>query len=203
MPREDDLRQRIAQQLSSFEPREATGNPLREAAVCVVIAHRADEPVVLMEKRAPSLRAHAGQFALPGGRIDADETPQEAALRELHEELGIAASADAVLGRLDDFATRSGYLIRPFVVWAGDVLDDVVLNPAEVAVLHEITLPQLDAEPRFVEQRGLGEPVFQWPFEDYWIHAPTAAILHQFREVVLHGRSTRVAHFEQPKFAWK
>ena len=102
MPRDDDLRQHIAQQLSSFEPREATGNPLREAAVCVVIAHRADEPVVLMEKRAPSLRAHAGQFALPGGRIDAGTAAR------LVESLGSDARAVAAAIRqlLDDSDDR-------------------------------------------------------------------------------------------------
>ena len=56
---------------------------------------------------------------MPGGRIDAGETPEQAALRELHEEVGLDLSADAVLGRLDDFVTRSGFVITPVVVWAG------------------------------------------------------------------------------------
>jgi 8-oxo-dGTP pyrophosphatase MutT (NUDIX family) len=150
------------------------------------------------------LRAHAGQWALPGGRIDAGETPEVAALRELHEEVGLRLEPGAVLGRLDDFATRSGYVITPVVVWAGA---DPALSPdpAEVQSVHRIPLaeflrtdaPWLDALP------GSEHPVLRMPVGDSWIAAPTAALIYQFRELCLRGRATRVAHFEQPLFAWK
>ena len=75
---------------------------------------------MLLTRRAAGLRAHRGQWALPGGRCDEGETPVEAALRELHEELGLELGPDDVLGLLDDYPTRSGYLITPVVVWAAD-----------------------------------------------------------------------------------
>ncbi|MGV2389358.1 MAG UNVERIFIED_CONTAM: CoA pyrophosphatase [Microcystis novacekii LVE1205-3] len=81
-------------------------------------AQWSEAPALVLTRRAATLRAHAGQWAMPGGRLDAGETPEQAALRELHEEVGLACAPADVLGRLDDYATRSGYLITPVVVWA-------------------------------------------------------------------------------------
>ena len=98
---------------------------------------RSGHTALLLTRRAAGLRAHRGQWALPGGRCDAGETPVEAALRELHEELGLALGPDAVLGLLDDYPTRSGYLITPVVVWAGAGAA-MSPNPQEVASVHRI-----------------------------------------------------------------
>lgn len=193
----------VRSRMAAFEHRELPVTDLRAAAVCVTIAIEGGEPVLWLEERAATLRSHAGQFALPGGRIDAGETAAHAGLRELEEELGIHAEPEQIVGRLDDFATRSGFVISPLVVWLGAVSQQPQLNPAEVARVHIITIPELDAEPRFAQLPDIDEPVFQWPWHGMPIHAPTAAILHQFREIVLHDRHTRVAHFEQPRFAWK
>lgn len=193
----------VRSRMANFEDRELPVTDLRAAAVCVTIAVRDGRPVIWLEERAATLRSHAGQYALPGGRIDADETAAQAALRELAEELGVHAAPEQIVGRLDDFATRSGFVISPFVIWLGVVTEQPRLNPAEVARIHIITLPELDAEPRFADLPEVELPVFQWPYHGDYIHAPTAAILHQFREIVLHERHTRVAHFEQPRFAWK
>lgn len=175
----------------------------RGAAIVVPVGVRLGEPVVLLTKRSTSLRAHPGQYAFPGGRIDDGETAVEAAVRELSEELGIRVTPDQVVGRLDDFATMSGYVMSPFVVWICDEVDAIRPNPDEVAHVYAVTLDEVDVDPLFVSDPAVAEPIVQWPFRGALVHAPTAAVLHQFREVVLHGRHTRVAHFGQPVFAWK
>jgi len=159
----------------------------------------------LLCRRAATLNGHGGQWALPGGRVDAGETAEETARRELHEELGLDLGADAVLGRLDDYVTRSGYVITPVVLWAdGDV--HLEPNPAEVAYVYRIGLHELQRpdSPRFVDIPESDRPVVQVPLGKDLIHAPTGAVLAQFRWVALDGRAgERVHEFEQPVFAWK
>lgn len=161
-------------------------------------------PALLLTRRALTLKNHAGQWALPGGRIDDGESPEQAALRELHEEVGLALNPGEVVGRLDDYATRSGYVITPVVVWAG-AARDLALNADEVASAHRIPLTELLREdaPILNDVPGLDHPVLRMPVGTRWIAAPTAAFLLQFAEVVLRQRPTRVAHFDQPRFAWK
>ncbi len=90
-------------------------------AVCVLL--RQDVPCLLITRRAAGLRNHSGQWALPGGSREPRESAGEAALRELREETGVAAGPGDVPGILDDYATRSGFLITPVVVWAGSGCD--------------------------------------------------------------------------------
>jgi 8-oxo-dGTP pyrophosphatase MutT (NUDIX family) len=163
-----------------------------------------DGPALLLTRRAGHLRQHAGQWALPGGRIDAGETAEQAGLRELREEAGVNLGAEAVVGRLDDYATRSGYVITPLVAWAGAVRE-ALAHPDEVASLHRIPLQELLREdaPIVNHPRGRERPVLRMPIGARWIAAPTAAFLLQFREVVLCRRATRVGHFDQPYFAWR
>jgi 8-oxo-dGTP pyrophosphatase MutT (NUDIX family) len=171
--------------------------------VAVVLLPDADGGAsFVLTRRAAGLRAHAGQWALPGGRIDPGESAFQAALRELAEEVGLRLDEAAVLGRLDDYATRSGFVVTPVVAWAGH---DVALhaNPAEVASIHRVALADLDAPgvPRFVTVPDRERPIVQLPILGTLIHAPTAAILYQLREVVLHGRATRVRDLEEPVWA--
>lgn len=161
-------------------------------------------PALLLTRRAAALRAHAGQWALPGGRIDAGETPEQAALRELHEEVALDLPAEAVIGRLDDYATRSGYVVTPVLVWGG-AARGLRPNPHEVASIHRVPAAELlraDA-PILNQVRGAAHPVLRMPLGSAWIAAPTAAFLYQFREWLLCDRATRVAHFDQPHFAWR
>ncbi|ALL74933.1 MULTISPECIES: CoA pyrophosphatase [unclassified Pseudonocardia] len=162
----------------------------------------ADEIAFVLTRRARSLRAHSGQWALPGGRLDDGETAEQAGRREVSEEIGLELGPDRVLGLLDDYPTRSGYVITPVVLWAGGA-GEPVPNPDEVGELHRPPLAEIDHEPRFLTIPESDAPVIQVPLFDRFVHAPTGAVLHQFREVVLHGRATRVAHLEQPVFAWR
>jgi hypothetical protein len=88
------------------------------------------------------------------------------------------------------------------VLWAGAGAD-LVPNPAEVGELHRVPLETIDVEPRFLTIPESDDPVIQLPLFGRFVHAPTGAVLYQFREVVLRGRTTRVAHLEQPVFAWR
>jgi 8-oxo-dGTP pyrophosphatase MutT (NUDIX family) len=156
----------------------------------------------LLTRRAPGLRAHAGQWALPGGRVDPGETAARAALRELDEEVGLPLGETAVLGFLDDYPTRSGFVVTPVIAWAG-AAPELRANAAEVASIHRVPLADLDAPgvPRLLTVPEREQPVIQLPLLGTLIHAPTAAILFQLREVILHGRPTRVSHLEEP--VWK
>lgn len=158
----------------------------------------------LLCRRATRLSKHAGQWALPGGRLDPGEDPIEAALRETHEELGVELRGADVLGLLDDYPTRSGYVITPVVVWGG-ADPELRPSPDEVRAVYRIGLAALrDGEPRFHTIPESERPVVQLPLGNDRIHAPTGAILLQFRNVALGGRiGERVDHLEQPVWAWR
>lgn len=157
----------------------------------------------LLCRRAAGLNRHASQWALPGGRLDEGESPIDAARRELDEELGVSLPEGAVLGLLDDYATRSGYVITPVVLWGGGRLD-LVPEPGEVLAAYRVGLHELQRpdSPRFVSIPESDRPVVQVPLGGDLIHAPTGAVLVQFRWLGLEGRADEVAHFEQPVFAW-
>jgi 8-oxo-dGTP pyrophosphatase MutT (NUDIX family) len=168
------------------------------------IAGTAGGPAVLLTRRAPRLRAHSGQWALPGGRVDPGERPLDAVRRELHEELELDLPEAAVLGILDDYPTRSGYVITPFVLWGG-ADPDVRPHPHEVLSVHRVAFRELcrPDSPRFVTIPESDRPVVQVPIGGDLIHAPTGAVLLQFRRVALEGTSERVDGYEQPVFAWR
>lgn len=213
------LRDKIYAHLQSFDTISLELEGRRHAAVAFTllncsrpadigdIPHHASSPgeaAFILTTRTAKLSSHGGQRAYPGGRVDPGESAQQAALRELEEEVGLSLGADSILGRLDDYPTRSGFVITPFVVWAGaDV--ELTANPDEVERIHRIPLVELLREDApILKQTDAGEhPVLRMPLGNEWFAAPSAAIAYQFREVALLGKSTRVAHFDDPRFAWK
>jgi 8-oxo-dGTP pyrophosphatase MutT (NUDIX family) len=207
-PFDHATRRNIAERCAAFArlPAREPALALKQAAVAIALTEAgdaADETAMLLTLRAAGLRAHSSQWALPGGRCDEGETQVTAALRELHEELGLELGPDDVLGLLDDYPTRSGYLITPVVVWAAPSAA-ISPNPDEVASVHRIALGEIERADAFdfITIPESTRRVIRFRHAGQFIHAPTAALIYQFREV-LAGRDTRVAELEQPVFAWK
>ncbi len=189
----------LTARLSAADRFEAV-DPARRSAVALVLFADDDGLArrTVVTRRSSRLRAHPGQWAIPGGRIDAGETADEAARREAREEVGLVLGPDDLVGRLDDFVTVAGYAITPLVYWS--TADPTLLrpeSPEEVASVHVVDLAELDVDVELVDDPTLPTPVIRLPFRDRHVHAPTGAILHQLREVGL-GRWTTVRHYSAP-----
>ncbi len=197
------------QRLNRFDYRIIGDSSLRHAAVALAVLEHDQNPghaSILLTRRSGTMGRHSGQFALPGGKVDSGETPVQAALRELHEELGVDADSEEVLGRLDDYPTRSQFRITPIVVWLGGTCT-LMPSPDEVALVFRIPFKELDSEAIPIFEPGIDpeRPILcsEFPTLGQRMYSPTASIVYQFREVVIRGLSTRVAQYDQPRFAWK
>ncbi len=201
------FRAHVSEQCAEFRPLQhpSGAGGLKRAAVAIALTAAGDgeRAALLLTRRAAKLRSHGGQWALPGGRCDEGETPVETALREMHEELGLKLDNGDVLGVLDEYASRSGYLISPVIAWA-PANAAIAPNPQEVASVHRIPLDSMieDGIIDFISIPESDRPVIRIYINGRHVHAPTAAVIYQFLELVA-GRDTRVAHLEQPVFAWK
>jgi len=204
---DDELRERMRTNLANFEWRGSSTEGLRHAAVTLTVVNAEDgeSAAFILTRRSSKLRRHGGQWALPGGRIDDGETAEQAALRELSEEVGLELAPDALLGRLDDYETRSGFCITPFVVWSGNT-SELVINPDEVAFAVRIPLAEVtrSTNPQLSHIAESNKPVLSLDFKTlgHEVYAPTAAVIYQTVEVAVFGRDTRIDGFDQPVFAW-
>lgn len=211
------LRRRVSDNMAGHRRISMPSAQLQQAAVAICIVDyqgeggldglgqaAADSAALILTKRSKKMKNHPGQWALPGGRMDIGESPADTALRELGEEVGLSLAPDRVCGCLDDFVTRSGFLITPVVIWGGAGLE-LTKNDHEVSSVHRIPCSEfLRRDAPLLEASGSSEhPVLFMPVGDSWIAAPTAAMLFQFREVALLGKEVRVGHYEQPAFAWR
>jgi 8-oxo-dGTP pyrophosphatase MutT (NUDIX family) len=168
--------------------------------VAIVVLEDDDgEACIPVFMRAAGLSRHPGQFALPGGKLHSGELAEAGAIRELGEELGLSAPSDAVIGLLDDYDTRSGFTITPVVMWSSAGVTDLQPSAGEVAELFLLRLQDLRSAVGSARRGASRSFCLELPWGP--IYAPTAAILYQFSEVALDGRTTRVKDFYQPPFA--
>jgi 8-oxo-dGTP pyrophosphatase MutT (NUDIX family) len=199
-----ELRDRIRANLSHLidAPPEAPDSYRRASVAIIVTPHESGEAAFLLTRRTSHLRSHAAQQALPGGKAEAGESDEAAARRETKEEIGLSLEQNSLLGRLDRYVTSSRFAISPFVYWCEHRVE-LKLNPGEVASVRRVPLVDLYTREDlvFLPSETTERPVVRLALGDRFIHAPTAAILFQFREVALAGRYVPVAHFDQPEFA--
>ena len=200
----NSTRRQISSNICGFKDTRQKQEALRRAAVTLTIFNHEGEAAIVITRRAQNLRSHGGQWALPGGRIDEGEGPVQAALRELQEEVNLALDETHVLGTLDDYVTRSGYIITPVVLWSDVTATALTPNPEEVDSIHPFTFTELARadSPHLEKIPESDRQVLSMNFGTILIYAPTAALLYQFREVAILGNSTSVLHYDQPVFAW-
>ncbi len=198
------LRAVLSDRLAAFERRRLSlEDRLLAVVTLTVVPDDHGRASIVLTRRARGLRRHSGQFALPGGRVDEGETAAEAGLRELEEEVGLQLSSDRILGWLDDFATHSGFVIAPLVLWAAK-RHALKPDPREVAAVYRVPLVDCGRPKALKRIPFSGQPrvpALSLKSVGTWVFSPTAAVIHQFAELAVHGRHTVVSDFKQPAFA--
>jgi len=161
------------------------GLELKDAAVLIPVVENGDDAHVIFTKRTSSLRKHSGQIAFPGGKLDADETPEYAALREAEEEVGLARHFVDVIGHLPSIPVLSGFRITPVLatVRPGFTLTP---NPGEVEDVFDVPLSFLmDPENHTRESamfRNFERNYYVMPYQDRRIWGITAGIVRSVYE---------------------
>lgn len=160
---------------------------LRRACVTIPLVSTAAGWSLVFMRRSEAMRVHRGQIAFPGGGAESGESLADAALRELEEEVGIAAPTVRLIGRLDDVVTRTGFVVAPFVgVVSGSA--PYQLAAAEVTEVFEVPLAVLLAsgnpEVRYLDYAGDHYPVYFYKHEEREIWGLTGRILKSFLDLV-------------------
>jgi 8-oxo-dGTP pyrophosphatase MutT (NUDIX family) len=178
---------RLRTVLASRPAVEIDAPDLRRAAVLIPIVTASDGWKLLFSRRSANLAAHSGQVAFPGGAVEEGEPLERAAVREAHEEVGIAADRVELIGRLDDLVTNSGFLVAPYV----GVIDrriDYVLQASEVDEVFEVPIDALLAadqpEVRYVPFRSKRYPAYFYRHAEHEIWGLTGRILKHFLDFV-------------------
>lgn len=160
----------------------------REAAVLVPLVDHPDGLTMIFTERTAHLAAHAGQVSFPGGQIEPDDVdPEDAALRETEEEIGLSRKSIEVLGRLDIYLTRTGFRVTPVV---GLVRPPFHLrpDPEEVAEVFEVPLSIILSpdNPQEVSREILGKPrrFYAFPYQGHFIWGATAGMLVNLRDLL-------------------
>jgi len=184
VPAGDDLR--------SFKGAEEAGlitdpDKVRLASVLVPLIEREEGLHILLTKRSDALPVHAGQISFPGGKIEPGENPEETALRETHEEVGLEKGFVETLGFLPAYQTFTGFRIFPVI---GMVKDGYSLQAemGEVSEIFDVPLSFLmnssNHQKHKVEKPGLTRHYYAIPYEDYFIWGATAGIIRQLHQQV-------------------
>jgi 8-oxo-dGTP pyrophosphatase MutT (NUDIX family) len=188
VPRVDDAALiRLRAILAARPAIEIDAPTLKRAAVLIPLVPNGSGWSLLFSRRSANLAAHSGQIAFPGGGVESGEPLEAAAIREAHEEVGIASERIELIGRLDDLVTNSGFLVAPFV----GIIDervDYVLQASEVEEVFEVPIEALlspnQPEVRYVPFRSKSYPAYFYRHQQHEIWGLTGRILKHFLDFV-------------------
>lgn len=171
-----------------LNPGTRSTNPLAPAAVLIPLVVYMDRTSVLMTRRTEHLSTHPGQISFPGGHMeDVDNTPEETALRETEEEIGLNRRHINIIGRLDDYETRTGFRVTPIVAMLTPPFY-LTPNPNEVAEAFEVPLAFLldpvNHKRHSLIYEGTKREFYAIPFNQYYIWGATAGMLINLYELM-------------------
>lgn len=174
-----------------WAPSKPFDRPPVPAAVLIALVRRPEGMTVLYTERSPDLRAHSGQVAFPGGKIDAgDMDAADAALREADEEVGLDRADVRVIGFMPTYYTGTNYLITPVVV-AVEPSGPFVPNPEEVHSVFEVPLARIlrhDSYAKFrIKRNGQEHSSWQIDHDGHTIWGITANLTRMFRDLAIEG----------------